>query len=375
MTEMKELRPAFHFFLPGVSRRPVGGYAVAYQYASLLAGAGHQVTVWHSAAFLEESLEGSATRSLLHRIRNERQLNPRHRWFDVQAGVNLRVTGRLPKPAVREGDIVVGTAAQTMRHATAVAHSGGGRAIGLIQHHEAWGVDTTYVDRTWGYPDALIVIAPWLQEHARSLGLTSFLLPNAMDDAAWPAGSPLTDRSGGIVAMLSHLQFKRPDLVKSVLARIANELELPAVAFGQMARPHDLDPRVQYVENPTHQQLQTLYQRNVAYLCASDAEGWHLPPAEATLSGAAVVSTDIGGVRASMEEDAFYASPGDADALFDAVRAVRDNLTAAQERVDRARRRLRARTPARNLSELLAVVNQVRTTPISAFAPDDAKRA
>ena len=53
------------------------------------------------------------------------------------------------------------------------------------------------------------------------------------------------------------------------------------------------------------------------YLCPSESEGWHLPPAEAMACGCAVVSTDIAGVHdyAVHGETALLAPVGDVAGL------------------------------------------------------------
>lgn len=141
-----------------------------------------------------------------------------------------------------------------------------------------------------------------------------------------------------------------------------------AVTFGQAVRPKQLDSRVSYVQDPSHGTLTELYRSARVYMCGSDAEGWHLPPAEATLSGAAVVSTDIGGVRASMGDDALYAPPGDPHALAQQVMVALDDPAAAQTRVDRARERLAETTYEGNASRLREVLFPVAPSPQSRSA-------
>ena len=67
----------------------------------------------------------------------------------------------------------------------------------------------------------------------------------------------------------------------------------------------------------SQQRLSKLFNRTSAYLCTSQVEGWHLPPAEAMSCGSALVSSDIGGVRDyARQRDTAWLAPVDNPALL-----------------------------------------------------------
>jgi glycosyltransferase involved in cell wall biosynthesis len=278
-------------------------------------------------------------------------------WFEFDDRVEVRNSVTKPRPMLRIGDVVVTTAVQTIPWGARVAHACGVRCVALIQHFEEWAAAPDDIFGAWAAADARVVIAPWLAERCASVGLDSVLIPNAIDSDRFPPGPPVAQRAPGVLSLLAPHAYKRPDVVIAALTEAARLVPgLRLTAFGQARRPAELPENVDYVQDPSHDQLVHLYQSHPVYLCGSDAEGWHLPPAEASLCGAAVVSTDIGGVRVSMADDAWYAPAGDWRGLAEQVAAVLGDSAEASERVARTQARLRARTYQANAAELAAVL-------------------
>ncbi len=352
-----------HIVLLGVSPTPIGGYKVAYEYANALVRAGIPVTVWHSHALVGFRGSGFSLRAALRpaigwwlRGAGRAWRTGGVPWFEFDPRVEVRACAWLPPIRVGRDDAILATAVQTTPFVGRLGRRSGARTAALIQHFETWADEPANILRAWATVDERIVIAPWLEDLCRDAGLTAILLPNAIDERAFPLGTPIADRPARVASLLSPHGYKRADVVMAALTAILDaQQDAEATAFGQSPRPDSLDARISYIQDPSHDELVALYQSTRVYMCGSDAEGWHLPPAEATLCGATVVSTDIGGVRASMQDDALYSPPGDAAALAARVlHALSD--PAAQGRVDHARARLAATTYAHNADVLLSVL-------------------
>lgn len=360
LTRPTHVQRHIHIFLPGAARRPVGGYKVAYEYANEFARLGELVTIWHTTAFFAET----SRHPLLTRVRavaRRAQLVGRGRdaispWFHVDSSVRMRVTAGLPRPRLRPGDVVISTAIQTVPWANRQARLTGATSVAFIQHYEDWSSSQTYVEEAWAGSQKRVVIAPWLEERVKAVGLDCTLIPNSIDQQAFPRGVPLSERAPMVLAMLSPIPIKRADVVIAALRWLhSRRPDWRLATFGAGSRPTELPDFVEYWSNPSVEQLQTLYQQSRVYICGSDAEGWHLPPAEATLSGAAVVSTDIGGVRAYMDDDALYAPPGDALGLGAAALLACEDHGSSSERVERAFARLTAESVTQKAQRFLAV--------------------
>lgn len=342
------------FVLPKFSDEPVGGYRVVYTYASHLARNGHDVVVCH--AYLFSGSESDSGQSLWPPLRLLRWLRSirwaaqdvgtRPAWFDLEPRVQLRMFGRLSRHNVPSCDVLVATAVLTAPVVAEAAVRRGIRGMYLIQGFEEWTAPRAFVEDTWRLPLKRVVIAPWLSEIGDRLGVETVLVPNAIDPTDMPAGPPMAQRGIALLAMVSGHEGKRTDLVVSVMNRLASSIDgFRGTTFGLIPRPVGLAAVVEHIQNPDREVLRRLFQEAQVYLCASDAEGWHLPPAEAMASGAAVVSTDIGGVRAYADGCAVFVQVGDADAMVEAVTRLLREPQLRQELADLGQTRILRRTP------------------------------
>lgn len=364
-----------HIVLPGYAPRPVGGYRVVYEYASWMATNLDENIMVHHVPYSDarytrpltiNHIKGLASRELLRVIQR-----PRKRglpWFSTPSELDCRFGISTLGSRLRKGDVVIATAVQTAHYvAKVLARRDGVVGVNFIQHVETWSTRAAIVEAAWRLPLHRIVIAPWLQEYGESRGLSSLLAPNAIDPSTFPPGPPLAQRGETVVAMLSDAPFKRPDVVIAALTEIQRLRPATAVVgFGVGPRPQALPGSMHYVRCPSRGEVADLYRSARVYLCGSDAEGWHLPPAEALLSGASVVSTDIGGVRAYAEDAALFSARGDGLALARNALELMGDTVKAQGLVETGRTRLLGYSPedaARRFSDcVLGVVNQAQGT-------------
>ena len=331
------------FLLPGFAPNPVGGYKVVYEYANGLVALGYSVKILQSWRFSGAPQAPLKTFRFLRNLRHFQavRLNTRPSWFDLDPRVTLtnhfqRRTTNIP-PAL----VAVATAAQTAPAVQLLAERHGVAGVYLIQHFENWAVSDTFLTSTWLLPLRRVVIAPWLQEIGRRLGVESTVVANAVDPLAFPLGAPIADRPLSVVAMISPMVFKRSDLVCEVFDELKRLIPgVEGTTFGVSNRPKNLPSYVTHHKLPTGQELQSLYAEARVYFCASDSEGWHLPGTEAMASGAAFVSTDNGGVRAYADGVAKFTAVGDglgiAASVHDLLRDETENqrlATAGAQRV------------------------------------------
>lgn len=327
------------FLLPCHSRRPIGGSRVVYQYANGLAARGHSVTVVHAAVMEPWQYAGPlgareprvVARGLLD-LAVTRPRRPGWQWVDPR--VRLTYTTTLAPRHVPDADAVVAT---SWRTAESVARYPGskGTAHYLIQHYEVWDGPKDRVDATWRAPLRKTVIARWLMDVGRDLGVTDMIrIPNGLDHERFRVLGGPGDRRRRVAMLYSPARIKGAADGVEALVRARDALpDLEAVLFGVRPRPAGLPGWIEYVQDPTQDVLVgEVYNRSAVYLCPSRGEGWHLPPAEAMACGCAVVSTDIGGVGdyAVDGETALLAPVGDVAGLAGhVVRLCRDEALRA----------------------------------------------
>jgi glycosyltransferase involved in cell wall biosynthesis len=301
------------FVLPRDFGAAIGGYAVAYRYASMLAARGHDVRVLHVTNLGEVKGPVPTARQLVRLARGRHEPAPAPiSWYPLDPRVRSEQVGILTAGLLQGLDAVVVTAWDTAERVGELAPKLGSTHIAyLIQHYEIWSGPQERVDATWQLPITKVVIAGWLLENARRLGAVPVVhVPNAIEPAEFSLRTPPEDRDPAHVAMLWHeLPFKRSadGLAALTLAR-ESDPRITATFFSVFDPPADLPDWVTFVHRADVAQLGEIYNRAAVFISPSDSEGWPLPPAEAMACGAALLSTDIPGVRD-------YARPGDSAVL------------------------------------------------------------
>ena len=335
--------------LPALSDRASGGYKVAYTYANYLAMRGHRVTIVHAMHLTGDRVRRRPWRAKVLRSLREvqragelfdyhvRRGHARPSWFTLDERVTVRNVAYLFARTTPRADVVVATAVTSARVTADACRRTGATGIYLIQHYEDWLADPEVVDATWRLPLTNFVIADWLANKGAELGVDSVLVPNGIDLLAFPPGPPVADRTHDVVALASDVPNKRTDVLVLALQRVAVlRGGLSAVVFGTCAPPDGLPEGVDYIRSPSPERLSELYQSAMVYLCTSDGEGWHLPPAEAMSSATAVVSTDIGGVMTYARGVCATAPAGDAGELAAQVVRLLDDPAGASSSPPRA---------------------------------------
>lgn len=315
------------FILPGFPRRPVGGYKVIYSYANMLARSGHSVTVAHASEnrfrYADSALPKLGVAASMRHARDLVTRSTSVKWFEMDPAVNVLHSPRMSAGSLPDGDVVVASSCWTAPFVSGLPQRKG-KKFYFLQHYESWAANESFVDKTWRLPITKIVISKWLQDRAHELGVSASYVPNAIDAMEFPQGPRIADRKFGVCGLVSDLPWKRTDLFIDTL-QIAKKKypQLEAIAFGTCDRPAELPKWVHFIQSPTHATLtKDIYQSSRVYLCTSDAEGWHLPPAEAMASGCAVVSTDIRGVAEYADGFAQFAPIGDPFGLSSRVLAL-----------------------------------------------------
>lgn len=316
-----------------------------YEYANYLVRAGHSVSVLHLRPSSFRA-PGPLPQRLIREAAYVVGRRKRPTWFELDRRVDVRNHSTMDDRHLPESDVLIASAAETADFVYSAAKSRGIPGAYFLQHYEDWHLGADFVDATWRLPLAKIVIAPWLERKAHDLGVQATLVPNAINSSDFPPGPAIAARPRQVLALVSPIPWKRTDLIAEVMKLVEEQIpDAVLKTFGVMDKPQELADSIQHTREPTKLELSALYQDTRVYLCASDGEGWHLPPAEAMSSGCAVVSTDIDGVRAYADGIALFSPLGDAAQLAaNVVRLLADPVE-CQERATAGRERLESYGP------------------------------
>ena len=265
---------------------------------------GHRVTVVHVARFRKwPSVGGGRPRRQLEEIvsgwRDQRAGVPADvHWLRIDPRVELRYVPTITTDAVPDGDVVIATAWQTVDPVLALPPAKG-RPVYLIQGLEVWSGSEARIDATWRQSVRKVFIARWLYARAEAMGLDDIHhVVLAIDTDKFCLVRPMENRPRRVAMLAGQDPGKGlADGVAALTTARASVPDLRAVLFGVGPRPADLPAWIDYLRDPPQANLvDDVYNGSAVYLCPSHSEGWHLPAAEAMACGAAVVSTDIGGV-------------------------------------------------------------------------------
>lgn len=295
------------FLLPGPGHMPVGGFKVVYEYANHLSRRGHRVTVVHPARCLVNASYGHIWKRAIRYL--QRSLNGSYRpdsWFRIDPEVKFLWVPSLDSQNIPDGDVVIASAWQTAEWAAEYPASKG-RGCYLIQHWEAWAGQEgrcnpeDRVRATWKAPLKKIVIAHWLEDIATELGQDCAYIPNGLDFERFGLDKPIEARNGKQVMMLYHEQHPWKGTADGLKALSIVQAEVPdlrVTLYGTSVRHGARFPCwIEYHRLPKQNELRERYNDAAIFISPAWTEGWPLPPAEAMLCGAALVTTDIGGHR------------------------------------------------------------------------------
>lgn len=337
---------------------------MVHEYANELARRGDSVVVVYSPGLLlPEGLPPTASArakyaaARLLRLARMRGAD----WAPLIPAVKVIESLRVPEVPIGPGDVVIATAVQTMPHAARLSAAAGAHGVALIQGYEEWSASSEFVESAWRLPLFRIVVSPWLAAKGRDMGVETHLLRNTVSAEAFPLGPPTADRPLCVGTVLSTQQSKRLDVAVAVFARLKARLpEVEGMAFGVGRRPRNLPGYVRYVQAPGPDALARLYQTVRVFFISSDSEGWGLPAGEATMAGAAVVSTENGGIRSALGDAARYAPRGDVEVLVELILELVLDDGAAQANAARARERISAYSLDDATTRLSALLDQAR---------------
>jgi glycosyltransferase involved in cell wall biosynthesis len=316
------------FVLPGSSPYPSGGVKILYEHANRLALRGHEVTLVH-AAFVEKGNWGRRARGaasfFLNRVGIMRWRPDG--WFSVDKRVRMVWTPSLDERWIPAGDAVIASAWQTAEWVRDYPAERG-RKFYFMQDYERYmeaGPELRKrIAATYTAGLRTIVISPACRKAVEeSGGRVYWDVPNGLDFQKLTLSMDIDHPKRTFIGFPT-----RPEGLKATEDAVAAIETVRSVcgedhavwSFGGK-RPAYLPEWVRYHERPSNELLCDLYNRTAVFVVPSRYEGWGLPGSEAMACGAALVSTENGGVRAYADHGrtALLCPVGDRQAMAAAV--------------------------------------------------------
>lgn len=316
-----------NIILPCSGQNPVGGFKVVYEYANALVQRGYDVAVVHPMILDGADIhayERLRVKAHYYRQRFTHEYRP-DTWFRLHQKVKALWVPFLDQKFIPDADVVIATSWQTAEWVSTYT-ADRGRKYYFIQDYEHFMTATPDVRKrmqlTYAGPFRNIVISPVCTEIVvASGGSVCCQIPNGLDHNVYRLAEQIdSPRRRRIGFPTRNEPFKRTqDAVEALrLFREKSNGDFGFWSFGAK-RPQGFPDWIEFHERPTDDELVGLYNQTSIFVVPSEYEGWGLPGSEAMCCGAALVSTDNGGVRAYAEHTrtALLSEPRNIEALAD----------------------------------------------------------
>ncbi|OCX68916.1 hypothetical protein A6M27_20100 [Acidithiobacillus thiooxidans] len=322
------------FILPGHGKNPVGGFKVVYEYANHLVKHGHSITIVHPAILYTDTSTTAYPRKLARYIQRaiDKSYLPRI-WFDIDQRAEMLWVPSLHERNIPDADVVIATAWQTAEWVHSYGPNKGVRYYLIHDYEHYMTADSETRERiaaTYRGNIHNIVTSPAGVEMLKACGTeVDAYIPNGIDFDTFKLKTDFGSAERRAIGFPSRPEkFKGTYDAVAALDNVRKKLgdNITAWSFGGR-KPDYLPSWISYYERPSDDLLCDLYNSSAIFVTASHYEGWGLPGAEAMACGAALVSTEHGGVRAYAEHGrtALLSAPKAIDALAQNVCRLLEN--------------------------------------------------
>ncbi|MHB1782482.1 MAG: glycosyltransferase family 4 protein [Acidimicrobiales bacterium] len=305
--------------LPGVSRRPVGGFRVPYEYANRLARLGHDIVVHHELPEAGPLRNASVVLNRLPRSFVTRRTT----WFDLDSSVRIRIgPPRAYRASRNPPDVYLLT---SWRLALAVGtRYPPEKVVQLVHDYEFW-ADPDEARRglmrtAFGHGAVRYVgTSSAVVEMLRECGTTpSAVIHAGIDRDVYADEGRDVERANRVGVLLRSSPHKGTDVALKAFALLRGEgVDFQTIGAGTTPGHRD----VTFWPAPDDQSMRAFYNSLRVFVLPSRQEAWGLPALEAMACGAAVVLVDNVGCRdfAVDERNCLLVPPGRPDLLARSV--------------------------------------------------------
>ena len=298
------------FILPGSGHQPVGGFKIIYEYANRIVDQGHMVSIVHPALLVHDTPLLVRPKKWLRYF--QRRVNASYmptNWFSIDSRVKILWVPYLDAKFIPESDVIIATAWQTAEW-VAKYPKPKGRKYYLIHDYEHYMTADSKtrqrIKETFRSGMCNIVTSPAGVEMLRSCGAeVNVYVPNGIDFNVFKLNMHIESKERKLIGFPSRSEeFKGTRDAIAALSILHDKLgvEFTAWSFGR-SKLNYMPNWIKYHHQPNDEFLCGLYNSSAIFITASHYEGWGLPGAEAMACGAALVSTEHGGIRAYAEHE------------------------------------------------------------------------
>lgn len=314
------------FILPAISRVPIGGYKMVYEYANRFAYDQNQVIL----LFMNDGALRRYHIPIIIRkkiINLETKIEPR--WFKLNSSIKkISTTQGNWLNYIKDIDVVVATAVETTSMLDNFFENS--KKAYFIQDYENWNISDESVRQTYAKGYINIVISDWLKKIVDENSLRpSILIKNPIDLEMYRLLVPLKDRKQHTISLLYHKKEHKGVKYALQALQYLHDIypDLEVYMFGVFEYNDKSLPWIHYTRRASQKQTVDIYNKTRIFICATVEEGYGLTGLEAMACGNVLVSTNYSGVReyARNEYNSLLSPVKDVSALVKNVQRVFDN--------------------------------------------------
>ncbi len=280
------------FLLSNWTTVPVGAYKVVYVYANRFAERGHTVYLVHP---LDLTNSHGWLWRYYFKLKKKIGTLIRRKWFTLHFRVKFRIVPTLEEKYIPNADKIIATDWVPANWIDGYGPEKGEKKYFI----QVWLKDMPEVDKAWKLKLTKIVCSEWLRAKAEEFGEKAIVVPNAVDSRIYRVVNPIEQRNPFSLGMLYHTAsfkgfgdgFKAIKIVKERHPKVLLKL------FGVFPKPGNMPDWVEYLRNPSREELVRLYNSISIFVNSSLTESWGLPPAEAMACGCAIAATNNQGIQ------------------------------------------------------------------------------
>lgn len=270
-----------------------GGINVIYKYAELLTEYGHDVVVYKSIISDNLNRYNNIILNKAHQIycsiKTCMEYKKRNKYYD-------KYVISINDNTIRNADVIIATAWTTAYVLNSLDISKG-RKYYFVQDFEVWDNRELGMN-SYNLPLNKIVISTWINNQLKeNLDIGPFpIIYNGLDQKEFYNKNKNFERENNIQCLMlnHHLEKKGVSIGIKVFEEAKKEFpEISLKMFG-ICDNSNLPEYIDYIQNPTHDELIKLYSESDIFIFPSLEEGWGLTPLEAMACKCAVIGSNTG---------------------------------------------------------------------------------
>lgn len=312
-----------NFILPGLFRS--GGMRVIIEYANGFRKAGHDVILYFPYIPYKQYKGRFKPKDFYLRwkftfdfLKGDKK--PPKNFY--KTGFQIQHVPKIKNKHIRDADVTIATSWPTA-YSVNELESSKGKKFYFIQDYEEWYSDAKLVDKSYKLPLHRVTISKYLHNLFREkFGVESEVVLNGIDYNFFNYPEKKFNKNK-VISFIDHpLDNKNSQGAIEVVKMIKKKFpDTEVMSFGY-SQFHKLPKFVNFIENPTDEDIRNVYRNSDIFIYPCLKEGFALPPAEAMACKCAVVANKVGAIpEYSIDnETALLLEPGDNNGFHNAVK-------------------------------------------------------